>query len=341
MPRADSPIVCYDLDAISKFFRSVAMAIALQRHSQMTWHTKNDSTVLNIYYSLLFWKEPPGTFEIETSSRREIQDAIDHLHQQFMFRWIDELNGHGPKAAHAYVDWARRERKFAHDAFLAMGRDTTEINRMVVAELEGGIANMAMIELAATVGIAAIGLGAPMALAAIAAEGGGVSALCVWGLSPGASGLAYGAVSTGFSMGKALVKTWEDATSASVAAVSFEAGKGVTSELGGRASEYGGHLALQHASKAEQIIKSAEGLIRQHSERLGLEGLRRAAIRKSQGILRASTEQAARQQGVLTQASRLATGYKIVGKAFPVVFAAWDVLDGIRDYNETMAQLAH
>lgn len=55
------PAVCYDLPAISQFFRSVGLAVSFQQHTQQEWVVQRDSSVLNALYSVMFRKKPLGS----------------------------------------------------------------------------------------------------------------------------------------------------------------------------------------------------------------------------------------------------------------------------------------
>jgi len=101
------PTVCFDLPAISRFFRSCALTIATQLTTQVQWTTYRDSKVLNAIYTVLFWKEPPGIVEINTATASELDRKTDELHQQFLTAWVRKLATEGPYAAAKYVESIR------------------------------------------------------------------------------------------------------------------------------------------------------------------------------------------------------------------------------------------
>ncbi len=320
MPNQPIPAICYDLNAVSHFFRSVALAIAFQQHTQQEWVVQQDSSVINALYSMMFWKEPPGVVEIRQSSRARIEATTDQYHERFLLAWVRKLNQMGPVAANAYVNEMLLLRDHARAAVQEIFRDASQINQMVAGELKDAITDLARIKLAGTVGVAVLGATGAIVLAP-------------------AGALICGGVSLGYSSSCALIKSWDQGGIAKAVGVSTEGGKAVGSELLGRAAGAAEIKALAQQSRAQQIIRSCEGEIRKFSERLAQEGLRKAQIAKARNIVGRATTQVAAQQQVAGQAGR---ALKLAGAAkvgVPLVFAAWDIWEGITDYNDTMKQL--
>lgn len=339
MAAPDIPVICYDFTAVSRFFRSVAVTMALQRNTSLEWTTYRDSSVLNGIYAVLFWKGAPGMAEIRTGSSFAVENETEQLHERFILAWLKKLHEGGPEAANAYVSDMAQVREAARDAIDDIIRDAGRINSAVADETHDAIVFLARVRLASTIGVAVIGGAAGIAFAAAAAGGGAAAAggLTIFGLQAGASGAAFGAAGLGYSVTGSLVKTWEDGPRARVAAVSMEAGKAVAGEAGGTVAQNALDRALTDQARSKQIINSAEGQIRKHSERLAQENLRQASLRKSRDIVERSTRQIASEADNLARAGTAARYASAAARGIPVVFAAIDIMEAFSDYQDVMS----
>jgi hypothetical protein len=328
-------IMCYDMHAISRFFRSCALAIATQQTTHIEWQTYRDSMVLNAVYSAMFWKEPPGFAEVKTGTRATIDLRTDQMHSQFLLTWIHKLAEQGPVEAHRYVSEIGQLREYARDAIQEVFRDASGINNEVIGATQQAIANLAKIKLAAQVGVALIGAVAGVAFVAGGAAAG--SSLTILGVEAGASPAAFAIAGAAHSITHSVIKNWEDGPRAQVVGVSWETAKAGTSELGGHIAGHSLEHALKGSAKAQQIIRSAEGEIAKYSARLTQEGLKRKAMAKATNIIANRTAQVAMQKTAMQSFSRQARNAVRVGKGIPVLFAAWDIWDAVGDYRETIA----
>jgi len=312
--------ICYDLTTVSRFFRSVALSVSFQQHTQVEWVSYRDSRALNAVYSLLCWKTPPGNVEIIQASRDRIQETADNLYEHYLNVWLRKMFEEGPAAGSAYVTGMEKIRDFARKSLAELFQESNEINAMVSNQLKQSITYLSNVKLAATVGVAVIGT---------------VGSL---GLAPGGA-MIYGGVSLGYSSTCSMIKTWEQGAYASVAGISIEVSKAGTSEVLGGLAGASQVRAFAKQSRAEQIIRSAEGQIRKASERLAKDGLRRAQKTKALSLLNSSTAQVAAQKKLLGSAGSAAKWAGAAKVGVPVVFAAWDIWEGISDYNDTMNSL--
>lgn len=98
-----SSAICYDLPTISQFFRSVALLVAIQKHTNVEWVEHRDSSALNAIYGVLFWKTAPGTVEVSQSSKSKITAETDTLHEKYLNIWLRKLMSEGPVVANNYV----------------------------------------------------------------------------------------------------------------------------------------------------------------------------------------------------------------------------------------------
>ena len=159
------PAICYDLTAVSKFFRSVALAVSFQQHTQIEWVSQKDSSVINAMYSVMFWKTPPGVAEVRQSTNAQIEQSTDKFHEQYLKVWLRKLNEQGPTVANHYVSEMLKLRDFARGALMSLFQDASDINLMVAGQLKEAITDLARIKLASTVGVAVLGATGAIVLA--------------------------------------------------------------------------------------------------------------------------------------------------------------------------------
>ena len=336
--------ICYELSTVSRFFRSVALSVAIQQHTSMEWVTYRDSSVLNATYAVLFWKESIGWEEVKTASKSAIDQTTNRLQQQFLHNWLDKLHFSGPAEAHKYVRRMEKLRDFARQAVAEMYSSSSSVNAEVFGEINNSISKLAKVRLAASIGVAVIGgaVGVAFAASAAAATGAGAAAggISLFGLEAGASSLVFAGAGTAYSMTGPVIKNWDQGSAATVVAILPDLGKSVLSFGGDKAIEKMLDSGVSNQNAAQQAIRSADGLIRKYSNRLTQGVLRKAAERKSRNIIDRSTQNLVAQNAILSQTKnqiRLAGG---LAKALPVIFAAWDILDAWSEYKETMAEIS-
>jgi len=311
------PAICYDLHTVSRFFGSVALSVATQRETHLHWTEYRDSSVLNAVYSVLTWKTPPGNVEIR-APKEKIESLGSELHEQYLLAWLRKLHEQGPAAANKYAADMTKLREDARGFLSDIYRDAHSINQQVIGETAAAIKDLAKIRLGASVGVAALGAAGALVLAP-------------------AGALIVSGVSLGYSSACAIAKTWEQGNTAK--AVAIEVGKASLNEALDRQAGRVVSGALANQEKAQQVIRSAEGMIRKYSARLGQEGLRKAQLAKAQNIVGRAAAQVQQQHQVLQQAKRVAKVGGALKTAVPIVFAAVDVFGAWTDYDETIRNL--
>jgi hypothetical protein len=328
---ANISVVCYDLPTVSRFFRSVALAVAMQQHTSIQWQTYRGSAVLNTIYAVMFWKEPPGWVEVQTGTRSAVERTTDQLHERFLLAWIAKVVEKGPVAGNAYVEQMVKVRQTARLGLMQVFHDAAEVNAEVLHQTNDAIAKLAAIRLGATVGVAVIG-----GAVGVLAVGAGAAGVSILGIEAGASAGVFGGVGLAFSTATSVIKNWDEGGKAQVVGIATEVGKYAVSETGGKAAEHRLVAALAQQGKSAQIIKSAEGVIRKFSERLastafGQKAKAKAAQRVTQSAAQIASEAA--KAGKAASAARIAMA---AGRSIPVVFAALDIYGAIQDYQETV-----
>lgn len=329
---------CYDLGRVTKFLRSVAMAISIQRNSGMRWTTYRESGVLNAIYTVMFWKEPPGAYEM-TQDKASIEAETDMLFERYLMHWIKVLAEQGPGAANAYIGELGQARQHAMLAMDSMLRDANQVNAQIIGELNAGMRALETIKLGATIGVAGVAMTAGIGALLVTSElVGGATAIGITS-HIGASSAAMAGTNFAYSAGSAVIKTWEELPRAMIAGVEHEVGK----TAGGMAADWmGEHLIsrmITSGARAQQIIQSAEGELLKYSEKLMIKGLQRAARRRAQSRIAQAGQQIATQSAMQARSGLTkAVGTGLAGTA-TVVFAAWDMIEGVSDYRGAMADL--
>jgi hypothetical protein len=290
--------------------------VSFEKYTKIRWVAQRDSRVVNALYGLLFWKGAPGVAEVELGPMAQIQNNVDDLHAHYLTVWLRKLHEQGPVVANKYVEDMAKLRDSARETVTSLIADANQINQAIAGEISRAIVVLARVKLVSTVGVALLGGAGSITLAG------------------GAAKLVAGGVSLAYSTSCKLADNWEQGSSAKAVAVAPDVGKAVAGELMGELADRARNQGLANMSRAEQILRSAEGLIRQYSERLAQEGLRKAQVAKAHSIIGRQTAKQVEQLAVHELAARTAVLAKGAQIGIPLVFAAWDVWDGIDDYRK-------
>jgi hypothetical protein len=341
-------IACYDLPTVGRFFRSVALSIAMQRLTKLRWETYRDSAFINGLYKVVFWMEPPGTAEVKIAEGAPLRELTDELQEKYMTAWLTILFERGPVEGANYVRRMAELRDYSTNAVKELIHEARAINNAVLGETETAIARLATIRLVASVGVTVIG--ASVAIAAVGAAALGAATgtsvgISVFGIPAGASALTFTGLNTAYSVTTAVAKTWEGASQADVVAVS--PGDAVQKELiktgisegaGAIAGKRMTNAVLQEGASNKIIAKMMDLALKQ-SRRLREEALRNGQIRKTHELIgrymgtvdQEAAKRAAAQKTALTAAA--------FARAVPVVFAGIDIWSAVSDYKDTMSRL--
>lgn len=326
MAGSSPAVICYDFTDVSRFCRSVAMTVALQQYTRTEWVDYKDSTVLNVVYGAMFWKGPPGSVEVRMADARVLEEAANKHQERYLLAWLRKLCELGPKGAADYIAHMTKLRDEVRADVHEVFRAAAEINAQVSGETADAVRNLARIKLGATVGVAVMGATGALVLS-------------------GGTALVATGVSAGYSMSCSFIKEYEKGRDAVAAGVSIEASKATASEALGWVAGKQATNALAREARADQILRSAQGVIRQQSDRLARLAAQRGTKRvvrqtaKSQQILGAAQRQAAAQQATLQSARTAGKAASMAKIGVPLVFAAWDILEGISDYDATVSAL--
>jgi hypothetical protein len=330
--------IVYDFVAISRFFRSVALSIAIQRTTKMEWESYDQNTVINLVYALFPYREKPGAVEVNLGTRHQVNSITDDLHYRFMSNWLGKVAAEGPKAGNAYVKEMENIRDNARRAVQQLYTSARFINSQVTAQLDAAIMDLCKVKLVASVGVAVIGIVSGVGLFAAAVSAGSTAtvggATMICGLKAGAGGTAFAGLGLGHSLVQTGISAWEDGPMAEVVGLVWETGKAGVAETGGRAAS-----RLLNSSFAsilpEAVIEKLEKDIARHSNSLAETYVRGAAREAASEAL---TRKMAQLGG--SKLGEKGVGSAILrGTTIPVIFGAWDIVNAGKDYYDTMGKL--
>ena len=308
--------------ALIGYFRSMAMAIEIQRNTSAQWKTYDESTVLNIAYALMPFKEKPGVMEVH-QDWRVIDRNTQALTQKMIDTFFIKLQS-GPQTAKDYCAQMHGVRESATMAVQELFADAAQVNAMVAREAADGARNMAKVQFACTLILA--GTGCYLAL------GGAVPAV----LATSSVGLKAGAVGLGYNVAGALIK--DGASWSSAQAIAIEGGKTGGGELLGNAEKSAQtKLAETIATKSNQISATEANI-----NKLNAEIARKTSEKK---IAKLGAQKAAKEAGMqraqqeMGKAATKQATWKVASKTVPLLFLAHDVYNAWGDLQDVEKQL--
>lgn len=309
--------MCLDLRRCAFLVWSCARARALQEQTQIEWQPYRGNKALNAIYSVLFWKEGPGTVEI-----RQDQKKIDALTKKYFDHTLDVFLEKsftlGPAALAHYADSLTSTRAYALESVRQIFREASSINSEVAGEAHRAVETLAKIRLASALTLT--GAGCYLALA-------GASIVLV---------TEVGYVKLGADVIGEIIRP-HDHVGENVKGVAYQltkygAEKGAD-KLAEHAKEIGEHGLKEYGPK----LASAEQRIERYSEQLARRFRSKKAIKIGRRLENAKTDQAAAVRAVESAEGTVKIA-KVAGKAVPLVFAAWDVIDAVREYKEDIGE---
>jgi hypothetical protein len=311
------PLVVMDLDPTLKFLRSASMTRAMAESTSLEWKTYDDSTVINALYTVFFWKEKPGFAEVNTATGEKLRTRHAQILDGYVDKWLATL-GQGPSPMKQYLDHLAKIRASDHENIDFIFREAREINKMVTDQLRTTIRTLAGVKLAGTIAVAALG---------------GYAAIAIGG----ATATVAGGVSAAYSVTGAVIKEWNSVPTGQVMAVGKELGKYGAGEYGGQLAEETLKKAGESSALYQKMLEKAERGIAHHSRTVQEAAKQRVRNKAARKLVEKQAQQATAQQG-LQQAARTAQIGKGLKVGVPVVFALWDMIEGVSDFNETWEQ---
>ena len=322
-PKFCPPVLCLDLIGTMQLLWSVAHARAVQGRTMITWQPYRESAVLNAIYAVMS-KLPgygsPGTAEVtqdEAGILKLTDQYWDGLMDTFLRKATDESR---PDSLHKWMESQVKIRQDALQSTQEIFQTAAEINREIADKTATGIKRLAQIHLASSIALAGMSCGISLA-------GAGVEIV------------ASSAVTTAYGVAGDVIKGWGHSGRAKVIAI------GVTKELGkdarkealhqaaDKAAEKGVEASTHWALNYLPKIRAAEAKVARYSAEVARKVKFRKAKIANRRFNQAMAQKAEALQGA-RKAIRVTKATRVVQRSIPVIFAAWDVLDAIHDYQE-------
>jgi len=303
--------MCLDLRRTAFLAWSYARARALQEQTRIEWEPYRGSKVLNAIYGVLFWKEGPGTAEI-----RQDQKKIDALTNGYFNHTFDTFLEKsftlGPVGLAHYADELVATRDYAFQSVQEMFHDASSINAEVAGEAQRAIETLAKIKLASTLTLTATS--------------------CILTLGGSGAALTVGYTKLGYDVLCQTIKP-HDHVGENVKGVAYETGKYAGEKGADKLAEHAGEIGEHGLKQYGPKLLSAEQRIERYSKELARR-FRSGKVKKiARRLDNATADRAAATRG-LVGAERTVKAAKVAGKAVPLVFAAWDVIDAYHEYRE-------
>ena len=298
--QAATPIdtLVFDQDQVISFLESVAHAKVAERHTRLIWKDYNESTVLNIIYSILPYGKP-GIAEVDAGDIHKVLAET----QQETKRLLEEFAVAASRGAARSVNFLKAQEQIRQNCLETVRdtyRDVANLNEDMRNEARRGIARLTLIKTASTI-----------TLKATALSVGGLPAFLV---------------GTGYDVTLKLIQDWDRAAEAKLVGITSKVTdklwkKGVKDAAKNRA-----YILKQEGStpahKAEWLEKRLAAMEEELERQASAERLKKFA-RDGRRLSRAQQEAARSKWG-----SRAFSSVKFV-------FFAWDVYNAAQDARNT------
>ncbi len=306
-------VACFSLEGVARFLWSVAHARAVDRHTHASWVDYKESTVLNVIYTVMWWKEGPGT--VEVSQNRE---AIRESTQTFFVQYFDTFIKTIPQGVSHVVDYLDRMdqvRASALESVQNLFGETQRINAEIIGQTNQAIRNLAAVKLGSTIILAGMTGG-------LAVTGSGLA-------------LAAGSVNLGYSVTGAVVKNWASLKGAG--AMAIDVGKELLKEGVQQAATKGAETMMALGTMQAFLAAGKWDEAVQEVDKLTKEIARKVSNKKKARVGRKLNEAQAVKGGArkeIEQGVKLQQAGGKVLRAVPIVFAAIDIINAVSEYED-------
>ena len=291
-------VLIFDEDQILGFLHSVAHAKVAEKHVKLVWKDYDESTVLNIIYSIPGMGKP-GMVEVDPGDINQILRETAAESQKLQQEFCLAMSRGAPRLV-KWLSVQEEIRSYATQTVQDAYREAAELNQAMQAEARRAVARLTLIKAAATVTLKTTALFA----------GGWPSFL----------------IGTGYDVSLDLIKNWDEAPDAKLVGVEHKVEdklwkKGVKDAAKNMANIYKNEGSAPER-KAEWLRKRLE----QMEEELEREGSAKRAAKF------------AKDSRKLVRAQQAAAQAKWAGRALSSVkygFWAWDMVKVANDTNDT------
>ena len=321
-------VACLNFEHMRRVLRSTATAVELQLSIRHQWKEMETGLVLGAAYKVMFWKEPPGTVEVNIASVRELSGRIAKRTDDLTAAFLRNLATGGMQAAVAYANDIERIRANAIAGINEAFDDARRINAEIAGQLQTAGRRAAHVKLVST------------GLFAVLSGGSGVMAVAgmssIGGIALGGTGLQFFAVGFTNAMAMSVAKNANQANTANAVAIDF--GKEVRKTAiqeglnhGAAAAQAGaGAILSDHRTKARFAQEAAK-----YAEWLGREAKRTARQQKNwarRGAAAGAKADAIKPLLSQGNAQLLKSSAKGMSYGLPVVFTALDLKSSYDDW---------
>jgi len=295
----------FDEGSIVRFLDTVAHAKSLEYHLKVVWRDYDESTVINVIYSILPFFGKPGIVEVDTGDINQILTEKDKESLVLQDQFVSHLE-RGAKAVTSFLDAQEGIRRRCLETVQEVYRVAAELNEEMRMESQKSVVRLTHIKTASTIVEKALGL-----------FGGGVP------------GFLLG---QGYDLTLRYVKEWGHAPNAKLIGMASETWKGLANDGVKEAAE-----KVAEASEAE--VKSAEdktAWLRKRLEKMEKELQARSNAERLKKFAKDGRK--------LSRAEQEASHAKMASKIFSkvkFVFFAWDVYEALKEDHETLHEGAN
>ena len=293
----------FDEQQILNFLYTVAHARMMARFTSMHWKEYDESTVINVIYTIFPFGKP-GWVEVDTG---DIHRVLDETKKEWLSLQEEFLLACSRGGDHVtkFLSYKEDSRERALDTVRSIYQNAAEINEAVQHEAKRAVARLTLIKAASTITVKALGL----------ATGGWPSFL----------------IGTGYDISLDLIKDWDKAPDAKLIGVANKTeeklGKKLVKDAAKNMANIYKNEGAAPAHKVEWLGKRVESMA-EDLDRMGA-SQRAKYLKDTRRLARAEAE-AARAKW----ASRTFGSVKFV-------FFAWDVYKAGKDANDTFHQAGY
>jgi hypothetical protein len=297
-------VLVIDEDHLLAFLHSVAHAKVAERHVKLVWKDYDESTVLNIIYSIPGLGKP-GTVEVDPGDIKQILAETETESRKLQ----DEFCLAMSRGASRLVHWLKGQEEIrqscgetVQDAY----REAAELNQAMQAEARRAVARLTLIKAAATVTLKSAALFA--------------------------GGLPAFLIGTGYDISLDLIKNWDEAPEAKLVGVEHKVEDKLSKKAAKDAAKNMANIYKNEGSEPERkaewlrkrLAKMEEELERQANEK------RLAKFAKDSRRLARAEQAASRARW----ASRAFSSVKFA-------FFAWDMVKVGKDVQDTFHEAGY
>jgi hypothetical protein len=292
----------FDEARITPFLHSVAYAEALERHVKLKMETYDKSTVLNIIYTVFWWKGKPVTFDVDLGDQKVLEAEAANGSEKLLEMFVTRAS-RGPDSVVSFLKSQEDARRRCLETVSAVFQEVRELTNEVISETKRGIDKLAVIKASATIAFKAMGVAATGPLAFL--------------------------VDMGYDISLSIIKDWDKAGEAKVIGVITEASK-----------DSGQEVVEDGAEEMEKILKSEGAGPAKQSKWLQkrVAQMEEELTKKSRSdLLRKFGRDSRRLARAKSAASHARWGARVMSSV-KFLFLAKDVYEAVDEARETIHQ---